>query len=113
MTDYDRMMTRVVEELDCWLFMGARHTNGYGNVRSKNQFGRWSCKTAHKLAYEHHHGSVPEGLVVRHMCNVRNCVNPEHLTVGTHMENMADLRRANQARKGGSYWAEYTDVAPF
>lgn len=48
---------------------------------------------AHRLVYEAIHGVIPKGLQVMHSCDVRNCINPEHLSLGTNSDNQQDMHR--------------------
>jgi hypothetical protein len=63
------------------------YLNGYG------RFGRPGNKHgyAHRVAWEFEHGPIPGGLQVNHRCDVRNCVRPDHLYVGTQFENVVDM----------------------
>lgn len=80
---------------ECWNWLGhTRNTYGalsvYGIVHG-----------AHRYSYELHNGKITDGrLVVRHLCNNRLCVNPNHLTIGTHQDNMTDMVRSNRSAKG-------------
>jgi hypothetical protein len=73
----------------CWIWTSVT-TKGYGRFRA-GRFHR-----AHKLAYEHWVGPVPDGLVLDHKCRQRACVNPPHLEPVT---NAVNLVRAAQARR--------------
>ena len=68
----------------CWEFTGALTNNGYG------QMG-YECKKyyTHRISYEHHHGPIPEDLVVDHICCNKKCCNPDHLDAVTTEENRA------------------------
>lgn len=55
---------------------------------------------AHRASWELHNGPVPEGLMVLHHCDVRNCVNPEHLFLGTNKDNLEDCARKGRMHPG-------------
>jgi hypothetical protein len=75
----------------CWLWTAGTVNAGYG------KFG--SGKLAHRVAYELVYGTIPSGLFVLHHCDVRTCVNPTHLFVGNHRDNMADMRAKGRAAR--------------
>lgn len=67
----------------CIIWTGFLDRDGYGQFTAA---GRRNVR-AHRWAYEHHVGPIPDGLVIDHLCRVRHCVNPEHLEVVTVREN--------------------------
>jgi len=78
----------------CWLWTECTTKTGYGSVGFSGR-----AQLAHRLAYKWAHGAIARGSVVRHICDVRCCVNPEHLTLGSQAENVADcVARGRQAK---------------
>lgn len=61
-----------------------------------------NCRTkkVHRHIYEQCFGEIPKGLVVRHKCDNPSCINPEHLEIGTHQDNIADMVSRNRQAKG-------------
>ncbi len=88
-----------VGKLGCWLWQKRKDEDGYGSVRVAS-----SNLKAHRISYELHVGPVPKGSCVLHRCDVRACVNPEHLWLGTDEDNAKDRdekkRQAIGSRNG-------------
>jgi hypothetical protein len=94
-TFLDRFWSRVDVRgpLDCWLWLGAKVTQGYG------VFGK--AVAAHRFSWELHNATpVLIGKEVCHTCDVRACLNPAHLWIGTHRDNMRDAFRKGRLRPG-------------
>lgn len=99
-----RFMAKVDKTDECWLWTGCKR-HGYGLIRTGGQM-----LGVHRLSYLHHHGEIQEGLVVRHKCKNRHCVNPEHLEVGTQQDNMNDRVRDGTDQYGEkNHEAKLTD----
>ena len=69
----------------CLLWAASRNRSGYGHL-----FWKGVPQLAHRAAWLARHGPIPKGLYVCHRCDVRPCINPDHLFLGTHKDNMID-----------------------
>lgn len=91
-----RFWARVEKTDGCWLWLGARDRDGYGQLkRLKRQ------EKAHRLSWELAHGPIPEGVLALHHCDNPPCVKPEHLFLGSEADNAADRERK---RRGDNQW---------
>lgn len=79
---------------ECWPWTGALTSAGYGNFGVC--LGKNSLAT--RLMFAFTRGEVPEDKFVCHSCDNRKCVNPSHLWLGTHTDNMQDMLKKNRGR---------------
>lgn len=79
----------------CWIWTGHTYSNGYGVLKV---FGK--DVSAHRYSYQLHKGPIPDGMEILHSCDVRGCINPDHLRVGTHQENMAEAAERGRMPRG-------------
>lgn len=80
-----RFMSHVKKTNKCWLWTSTKVTDNYGAITID-----YKMKRAHRVSYELFKGPIPEGMDVLHSCDNPPCVNPGHLRLGTHQENMKE-----------------------
>jgi hypothetical protein len=89
---------RLDEQTGCHIWEGSVSPNGYGVC---DMFG--VTYSAHKYAWIQEHGEVEDGKIIMHSCDVRRCVNVEHMSLGTKKDNTQDM-----ISKGRQNWATPT-----
>lgn len=86
-----RFLSKVLKSDGCWLWTGALN-RGYGGIKFNGR-----QRAAHRISYELFIGPITEGLAVCHRCDVRTCVNPAHLFLGTLHDNTQDMLSKGRA----------------
>jgi hypothetical protein len=81
-----RFWSRTERSSGCWRWTGARSKDGYGQIGIGNKI-----LYTHRVAWELTHGSIPQGMWVLHHCDNKKCINPDHLFLGTRLDNIRDM----------------------
>lgn len=82
--ELERFWAKVAKDDGCWLWTGST-SRGYGYFSIGGRL-----RSAHRVSWSLEHGPIPAGLYVLHRCDVRACVRPAHLFLGTQVDNMRD-----------------------
>mgnify|MGYP001598312210 CR=1 FL=1 len=81
----ERFFRHVDKTERCWLWNGYTNAYGYGTFGISHR-----STLAHRVSWNLHKGEIPSGICVLHFCDNPPCVNPDHLFLGTHKDNMHD-----------------------
>jgi HNH endonuclease len=95
--------SKVNETTGCWLWSLKPNRDGYGKFGHKR-------KLAHRVSYEAFVGIIPSGKCILHRCDTRNCVNPDHLFIGTQQDNMADMYAKGRDNLSGLQRGQRTEI---
>ena len=105
----ERFLEFVKKTHSCWIWKGHILWDGYGQFRGYNSLKM----RAHRFSFEYYKHKIPEGMQVLHTCDNPKCVNPEHLFIGTHKDNMHDMtmkgRNVNSSKTHCKHGHEFTE----
>lgn len=85
---------------DCWDWSGSLDPQGYGYISVRNQ-----TRKAHRIAYAAYFSDIPDGYCVCHRCDNPKCTNPEHLFLGTELDNARDRKKKGRQQCGDNHYS--------
>lgn len=98
-TDRERLWGRTDRSTGCWRWLGSRTLMGYGSFSYYPEPRNCRTVSAHRASWVMAYGDIPLGMVVRHKCDVKDCIRPDHLELGTHADNMRDKVQRGRSNK--------------
>ena len=97
--DIDRFWLHVDKSGECWIWIGSIMNNGYGEIGISHNKKHRNVST-HRFSWIISHGAIPDKKYICHTCDNKSCVNPDHLYVGTHSDNIRDAVIRNRIASG-------------
>jgi hypothetical protein len=86
------------KDTGCWNWIGKSRSGSsrlYGRIKVDGK-----TTPAHRYSWElHNQKTIPKGMIVMHKCDNPQCVNPDHLSIGTHQDNMSDMVKKGRQSK--------------
>jgi hypothetical protein len=80
-----------INESGCWMWTGGTRPNSKGVPYPRHWTDDSESIGAHRFSFELVHGAIPQSMYVCHKCDTPLCVNPDHLFLGSHQDNMRDM----------------------
>ena len=94
--DHKKSIEYTIDKNGCWNCISHfKNKKGYPHITINNKSTRLS-----RYMYESYRGEIPEGKIIMHLCDNPSCINPDHLKIGTHTENIKDRDNKGRAIKG-------------
>ena len=91
----DRLYSRVSFNGECWDFTGPLNRSGYGVIGDNGKY-----YYTHRVSWEiSNNKKIPKGMIVLHSCDNPSCINPAHLSLGTHQDNADDMCKKGRSHK--------------
>lgn len=110
-TAREQILTNITEDINgCWLWSGTKlGIKGYACVKGTGFGKKYKVRGAHQLSYIAFNGEYGRKLMICHICNIRHCVNPDHLYAGTARDNQRDKALSGSVKGSKNPFALLTE----